>query len=95
MSEPNQHSRPPIPFLHGDGVVKTTWSALASVIALLVAGVVAYVAMRGDVQQHSRELQLHERRFEVIDQKLDVQRQLLLEIRADQKAVARERASRP
>ena len=78
------HERTSPPFQLGDAApVKTTWRTLIAMGAFLAAGFGSWVLLRADVQDH-------EKRLGSVESRLSSDHDILLEIRADLKALTRE-----
>lgn len=77
------------PFVDGDRPIRTTPRTVVMIVAALIAGACSWVLLRAQVEQQAKDISAAHRRIDSIDDKLDAQRSILLEIRADQKAQAR------
>lgn len=84
-----QPDRTAIPFSLGENApIRTTWRALLVVIAFLATGFGSWVLLRYEVQDH-------EKRLGVVETRVGNDHDILLEIRADLKALARDRDRKP
>lgn len=72
--------------------IRISLGALAGIVSVALAGAAVWTWTRADVAANSRSIATHDRRFENIEAKLDAQREVLSEIRADVKALNRERS---
>ena len=79
------------PFITGQRTFKTTLGALGALIGLVCAGVLAWSSVKADVEGHGRQLDQHERRLKTVEERISSDHDILIEIRADLKALRRER----
>lgn len=79
------------PFVHADRPVKTTWGTLVALLAIFAAGVAAWTLVRAEVSSHASTLVAHEARIKAVEDKIAADHDILIEIRADLKALRRER----
>lgn len=75
--------------IDGDETIRTRPKTLIAIGVAVALGFGSWVLLRAQVEQNTKDIAGHTRKLEGIDEKLDAQRAILLEIRADQKAQAR------
>lgn len=80
----------PVPPWTPDSRIRTTVGTVGLLIGLIATGVFAWATLRGDVEDHSRSLKAHEQRLGTIETRAREDHDILVEIRADQKALMRE-----
>lgn len=71
--------------------IKTTIGTIIAIVTVAAAGVAAWTYVRADVAQHSRTLEVHERRLASVEDKIASDHDILIEIRSDLKALRREK----
>lgn len=65
-----------------------------TIVGIVASGIAAWLSTRADVVANVRRIDSHDLRFEKVEDKLDAQRAILFEIRADVKQLDKRRAER-
>ena len=79
------------PLITSQRTIKTTLGAIGTLLALVSAGLLAWSSVKADVEGHGRQLDQHERRLKTVEERISSDHDILIEIRADLKALRRER----
>lgn len=77
------------PFIHSDRPVKTTLGTILALLAVVAAGVAAWTLVKAEVASQASVLAAHEVRIKSIEDKIAADHDILIEIRADLKALRR------
>lgn len=79
------------PFVDGESRVRTSLKVIGTIVAsaFLLGGL--YMTLRGADARHDERLADHDKKFTAVETKLAADHDILLEIRGDLKALARER----
>ncbi len=84
------------PFSLGENApVRTTWRTLLALAALAATAFGSWLMVRAQVEGHEVRLNTTDKRIEAVEARFANDHDILLEIRADLKALTRERRANP